>query len=248
MQIAKFDRRIVHALLASTTLLCGCAQAHAVWVAQRAGEWALVLGEGPADDSYKPAAVKRVQARGKNGKPIETVKPLARERNIVLDGAASSAAVAVTFEDGYWSQQANGAWVAAPKSKTPGARKAGYYLMYTTTLLASLPSMHEPFGHPLEIVPLTDPMTLKKGETLAVRVLFEGQPLSGAHVTADYVNDNHAPPALTDASGEARIVLHSSGLNVLKTSHSRARADRSEADEDGWSATLAFQLPQPKED
>ncbi|MEZ6065323.1 MAG: DUF4198 domain-containing protein [Planctomycetaceae bacterium] len=42
----------------------------------------------------------------------------------------------------------------------------------------------EPLGHPIEIVPLTNPVTSTgPGMPLRVRVLFDGQPLVGARVT-----------------------------------------------------------------
>lgn len=174
------------------------------------------------------------------------LKPEAR--NAVLDASPDLAAVALSFEDGYWSQGADGKWVAGPRSQVPTARKTGYYMMYTTTVLKhAAAGAAKPFGLPLEIIPLADPLSLKRGQRLSVQVLFEGRPLAGAKVLADYVGDTHGVALTTDARGRVQLRLHSSGLNVIKTSHARARADRSEADEDGFSATLAATLPQPKD-
>jgi uncharacterized GH25 family protein len=137
--------------------------------------------------------------------------------------------------------------VSGPKSKVPRAKFTGFYQMYTHTLIESLGRPSLPFGLPLEVVPLSDPMTLKKGRTLHVRVLFEGKPLAGAAVTPDYVNDSAGHSVKTDARGRASVKLRSAGLNVIRVSHKRQRIDRTEADEDGYAATLVFTLPQPKE-
>lgn len=237
-------RVAVASLLASATF---GAQAHGVWVAQRASEWALVLGDGPTDDAYKAEAVKSVQAVGADGAALR-LKLRPEARNVLIEDAASAAAVALGFEDGYWSQGADGKWVAGPKPRVPGARKAGFYMMYTTTLIGPRPAAYRPFGLPLEIVPLADPMRLAKGQPLAVQVLFDGKPLPGAKLVPDYVNDPRGRPVIADANGRATIGLRSGGLNVIKVSHTRPRAERTEADEDGFAATLAFTLPQPKDD
>lgn len=245
-RIAPFARGLAGVWLACAVFVATQAEAHGVWVAQRAGEWAVVLGDGPADDAYKADVVKSVQGRSASGAPL-AVPVRAQARNVVLEPAADVAAVAVRFEDGYWSQSAEGPWVAGSRSKVPGATRAGYYEMYTHTVLAATDTPSRPFGLPLEIVPLSDPMKLEKGQVLKVRVLFDGKPLAGAALLADYVNDSAGPSVKTDAHGVAAVRLRSAGLNVIKVSHSRPRTDRSEADEDGFAATLAFTLPKRKE-
>lgn len=234
-------------LFAAGALSPLAAQAHGVWVAQRTGQWALVLGEGPVDDEYQVHSVKSVQGRAADGSAAPVaLKPQAR--NVLLDASPGLASVALAFEDGYWSQGAEGKWVTGPRSQVPMAKKVGYYMMYTTTVLGpATGGPAQPFGLPLEIVPLADPLSLKRGQRLAVQVLFEGRALAGAMVRADYIGDTHGRPLKTDARGRVQVRLGSSGLNVIKASHARARTDRTEADEDGFSATLAFTLPQPKD-
>lgn len=248
MRITAITRGIVSALLmpVSVSLLCSNAWAHGVWVAQRTGEWTLVVGDGPVDDEYKAGAVKRVQGHARDGAELD-IKVRPQARNVVLEPTSEVAAIGVSLEDGYWSQTTEDKWVAGPKSKVPGAKLAGFYQMYTHTLLAPVTLPVKPFGMPLEIVPLSDPMTLKKGQSLKVRVLFEGKPLAAAVLVPDYVNNNTDRSVKTDAQGRAAVKLRSTGLNVIKVSHTRQRVDRSEADEDGFSATLAFTLPQPKD-
>ena len=62
-------------------------------------------------------------------------------------------------------------------------------------------------------------------------------------VISDYLNDSKGRKLKTDAQGYAEVTIRSSGLNVIKASHAVARKDRTEADEDGYAATLAFALP-----
>jgi uncharacterized GH25 family protein len=229
-------------MLACAMFPWGAAQAHGVWVAQRTGEWAVVLGESSVDDAYKPEAVKSVAAQSGDGKSISiTVRP--QEQNAVLLPAPGAAAVGVSFVDGFWSEDAAGKWHAGSRLQVPQASKAGYYQMFSRTVLAASSQPGKPFGLPLEIVPQEDPMSLKMGASLRVQVLFDGKPLSGATVVRDYLNDNADRSVKTDEQGYAAFQLRSAGLNVIKVTHNVPRKDRREADEDGFASTLAFSLP-----
>ncbi|WP_198089123.1 DUF4198 domain-containing protein [Variovorax sp. E3] len=216
--------------------------AHGVWVTQRASELALVLGEGALDESYEPTQVREVKAFTAAGAPAQvTLQP--RQRNLVVEPAADAAVLAVAVEDGFWSQGADGKWVSGSRVQVPGARKAGHYMKYGTTLLKPVAMPFKPLGTALEIVPLADPMALRRGQRLAVRVLSNGQPVAGAMVIGDFIGNVAGPRVKTDRTGRATVVLGSGGLNVLAVSLTRPRADRREADEDGLEATLAFALP-----
>lgn len=239
-------RVMAAACLIGNIMSPGLASAHGVWVAQRAGEWAIVLGEGAVDDSYRPDAVKQVLGQRRDGSPA-TVGVRPKERNVVLEPDAETVAVAVSFEDGYWSQKPDGQWVAGPRTQVREARRAGYYQMFSRTILTRGAVPSRPFGLPLEILPLTDPLTLRKGAKLPVLVLFQGRPLAGAKLSSDYLNDGADHTVRTDANGRAVVKVRSSGLNVIKVSHAVSREHRTEADEDGYAATLAFALPQPKD-
>lgn len=216
--------------------------AHGVWVAQRASELALVLGEGALDESYEPRQVREVKAFTAAGAPAQVVlQP--RQRNLVVEPAADAAVLSMAVEDGFWSQGADGKWVSGSRAQVPDARKAGHYMKYGTTLLKPVAMPFKPLGAALEIVPLADPMALRRGQRLPIRVLSNGQPVAGAAVIGDFIGNVAAPRVKTDRAGRATVVLGSDGLNVLAVSLVEPRADRREADEDGLEATLAFALP-----
>lgn len=47
-------------------------------------------------------------------------------------------------------------------------------------------NLSEPAGQPLEVIPLANPETLKKGDSLPIKVLLHGKPLPGLAVKATY--------------------------------------------------------------
>ncbi|HYD16648.1 MAG TPA: DUF4198 domain-containing protein [Candidatus Nanoarchaeia archaeon] len=81
-----------------------------------------------------------------------------------------------------------------------------------------------PLNHVLEIVPEKDPASLRSGESLPVRVLFRGKPLSGVKVSAMYADapaKGHSFPvsAFTDQQGRAELKLDRPGLWYTRLSH-----------------------------
>jgi hypothetical protein len=84
-------------------------------------------------------------------------------------------------------------------------------------------------GDALEFVPVTDPSSLRVGDSLSVRLLFRGQPVAGAHLHAGAapvaaVQDSAALPKdwkdvslMTGADGIARIAIDRPGLWNVRT-------------------------------
>jgi uncharacterized GH25 family protein len=76
-------------------------------------------------------------------------------------------------------------------------------------------------GHELEIVPLADPLAVSAGETLAVRVLFQGRPLERANLCWDHPGngEDFTGQTWTDRGGDALIPIARSGLMTLRLVH-----------------------------
>lgn len=84
----KIDARngLRHMVLALAALCCGASSAHGVWVAQRAGELAVVLGEGALDEAYEPRQLRETKAFTAAGAAAQ-VQVSARARNAVVEPA-----------------------------------------------------------------------------------------------------------------------------------------------------------------
>jgi uncharacterized GH25 family protein/ketosteroid isomerase-like protein len=116
-------------------------------------------------------------------------------------------------------------------------------------------------GHHVEFVPLSDPAELRAGDTLAVRLLYVGQPLAGAYVRAGAaareaagVKGKETDPASagaaraedlvlsTDAEGVARVPVAQSGLWNVRTIHIVPADAGPGADWDVHWTTLVFDV------
>ncbi|MDJ1158938.1 DUF4198 domain-containing protein [Chelatococcus sp. SYSU_G07232] len=235
--------KTVHAALAAAlALVPGAARAHGIFVAQRHGDLAVVYGHGAADDAYAPEKVKEATARSAGGEPVPvSLKP--QEKYVLVEPAREAAVLSVTFDGGFWSKTRAGKWINKGRSEVADAETAQHSLKFNTTVLAATGGPLAPQGLPLEIVPLADPLTLRMGDDLPVRVLMDGKPLAGANVLADYVNEGHGTSFRTDKDGKAVIVLRNDGLNVLAVSASVPTTGNREVDKLGLHATLSFTLP-----
>lgn len=107
-------------------------------------------------------------------------------------------------------------------------------------------------GHPLEFILATDPTSVIVGDTLAVRLLYRGQPLANAPLHSGFVpapegrvqltatspaSDNHLA---TDSDGWVRVVMTHPGLWNVRAIHVVQADAGSGADWDTHWATLVF--------
>jgi uncharacterized GH25 family protein len=217
------------------------ASAHGVWLQSQHGELAVVYGHGAEQDSYDTAKITSVMVCP-GGSACAPATPMAQGSHATLPVPAEASAIAVEFDNGFWSKDAAGEWHNMAKDAVAGATEGGQYLKHAVYLTGPVATIGTPFGQTLEVVPLADPYALKAGDELAVQILFDGAPLAGAEIVADYVNATDAPPIVADADGKAMVIVRNQGLNVLAVSHSAPHADATKADETGHTATLSFML------
>jgi uncharacterized GH25 family protein len=99
-------------------------------------------------------------------------------------------------------------------------------------------------GLPLEIVPLRNPLALKAGAALPVRVLFHRKPLAEVYVGWQHPGDGAAARGMirTNADGEALIPIAATGLITLRLTHMTRPKTKDYEWESFWS-TLTFRIP-----
>lgn len=97
----------------------------------------------------------------------------------------------------------------------------------------------------LEIIPEKSPCGLRVGDSLTVRVLFEGKPLASAHLAAGYEGvTGHKYPVWTstDKQGRASIKLDRPGAWFARVLHMVAAQNDAEADWHSAFSTLTFEV------
>ncbi|SRR5581483_2124931 len=122
------------------------------------------------------------------------------------------------------------------------------YSRYAKLIVGDAKDVTRPLDHELEIVPEKNPSQLKPGDTLPVRVLFRGKPLSGVRVSAVYEGaepKGHEFPvtAETDEQGHASLKLDRPGLWYARLIHMIPAENERDADWRSYFATLTFRVP-----
>lgn len=95
------------------------------------------------------------------------------------------------------------------------------------------------FGLKLELVPRTDPRTVRAGQAFEVLVLFDGKPLTNARL-AIYQKDSAEKLARTDSAGKARFTVKR-GTILVRTTHLRP-CECDDADYESSWAALTFEI------
>lgn len=204
------------ASLALLALTAGQSLAHATWIAQHSGDYVVIHGEGSAtDEAFDGTKVAEPKGFDKAGAAV-AVALSASEKGATLTGTEGAAVLSVSFNEGWWTEDAAGEWHNEPAEAYPGFKSTGEYFTYVVSYVGHT-DKPAAVGLPVEIVPLTDPTKLDKGDTFQVQVLQDGKPLKGVSVTHDVFSNgwdlNSSP---TDDEGKTTLTVMNTGLNVAQ--------------------------------
>lgn len=137
----------------------------------------------------------------------------------------------------------------ATNRKAPGAVESLWSMKFAKALTGPGAPWDRVLGHDLEIVPLSDPLSVRPGQSLRLRVLFQGQPLAGGSIErgdgVTAVPEADIPRFATDGDGVAEVPIVKAGPMQLVVEQSVSpSATPSLADTDMYDATLWYVVPQ----
>jgi uncharacterized GH25 family protein len=154
--------------------------------------------------------------------------------------------LAVRYDNGYWVKTADG-YRNATNREVPDALDTLWSVKFGKALTGPGALWDKVLGHELEIVPLSDPLTVAPGQTLRLRVLFRGKPLPGGKVErgdgVTVVAEDDIPRFTTDSDGVAAIPIVKAGPTQLVIDHDVSpSATPNLAATDMYNATLWYML------
>lgn len=257
---------------AFSLLLAAPASAHKIWL-------------NPADHFPKPGSMvdigigfghkylaSRVHEKIEEGMP-EKIQALAPDGEVVeLTKAADdlykleiskAGAYLITADNkpGFFTVTKDGITLGNKTEITAEKSKCtNYHLGAKTVLMAgdSSTGFDRVAGQAIELVPLTNPGAVKKGDAFRVRVLFNGQPLADLPLKAAYAgfdtleegSDAHAKKedrpfpaeAITNDQGEAELRVDRPGYWMIFLSHKPPYPDKAVCDRYMYKMTYTFQV------
>lgn len=211
----------------------------------------VVFGHHPPGDRRLPAdRVVGVEIIAPDGRRSAAVASDGGWRG-ELTGAGSHV-VTARQQPSYWTRTVEGGR-AASRREYPDALscRVSDNIMKTIVMTRADDSLAaavtQPVGHPLEIIPETDPTTLSAGDSLTLRVLFDGQPWQGRlrATWAGYpsAHDDDYPVHLdTGADGRTVLALSRGGTWLIHANTQAAHPEPEVCDRQAWNAALSFTL------
>jgi uncharacterized GH25 family protein len=202
----------------------------------------------PRDEKFKEGRLEAVKCLEPEGQEVK-LKKISPDTYELVPPAPGVYVISAQMRPGFVCRTAKGMKLGT-KKEFPDANLCFRFDMTAKTLVAVGPTgqgFDHRAGSSLEIMPLKDPGALKVGETLPLKVIFQGKPLAGTEVR--FTHDNWPTPekpfgslGKTNAQGEIAVKLDKPGLWFLTASHQTPYAQPEECDENMFRASLTWRV------
>ncbi|RXJ68245.1 hypothetical protein CRV08_08305 [Halarcobacter ebronensis] len=161
-------------------------------------------------DTFNITQLKGATAYDENNKEIATGIDYSKGSTLFM--AKTPAMIALSFDAGYWTQTQNGYEHIDPKKYKGIVFNTLKSIKYGKRYFKWSDNFTKPIGLSLEVIPLINPFSIKKGDKLPVLVIKDGKALANASFeTSDYEDLD----VKTDKFGIANIPVKSSGLQII---------------------------------
>jgi len=222
-------------LAAMMTIGVSAASAHDYWIEKRGDGYAAVYGHRDQRLEYDPASLKKVTVYSAAGKSLEFKKEV-QSKAIIIRPSGSACLILADLESGYWSKTIYGL-KNLPKRKATRPVESFKAYHYSKSIVSSGEAAIKPVeGLRLDIVPLKQPLDMKTGDSLQLKVLFEGSPYAGASIEGD-----HDKIGLTDKDGLIRVKIKS-GRQIYTVERRDPLKNDPDADFIATTTTLTFEV------
>lgn len=201
----------------------------------------------PKDEEIKAERLSSVKAVGPDGQEV-ALKKISTTRYELVPSQKGVYVIAAQMAPGFVTRTPKGMKMGT-KKEVPDANLC-FRFDFAGKTLVNVDAPKQGFDRlaqsALEIVPLKNLDALKVGETLPVKVLFQGKPLAGAKIEFTHEGaDPQNPFAVlgkTDAQGEIQVKLDKPGRWLLDASHKTPYSNPEECDENFYRASLTWRV------
>ena len=230
------------------------AQAHDIWITidKAGGECRAIVNYGHPEDRPPALADKIVDFALMDGeKRASLMDGIVHTQTGAAITVASkafncgNALLALHYENGFWVKMPSGSYRNATSRSVPGASDSLWSVKFAKGMTGRGAPWSIFVGYPLEIVPLADPAAKKPGDSLPVRVLFQGEPFPNIAVErtdgVTPMKEEDIPRFTTGTDGVALIPIVNTGPQLLAVDYKAAPSKTPDlAGTDLYNATFSF--------
>ncbi len=226
----KLQKFLIVSATVAGALWAGQASSHGIWFAERSNALALIYGVGADDlDTVKRFdKVKSITGYDEDWNKVDA--ELIKAGPMVLVGGDDyPVAVSGVMDNGIWSRTPDGKWHAKGYDEVPDAVISERTMKYAVHLRGPLQEIPKLPTQTLQIVPINGApawengsyelhgtgLPHQAGDVVKVQVLYKGEPVAGARVIRDWVNDPDQQPWITGEDGTVYFPVRNQGLNVI---------------------------------
>lgn len=225
----------VLALAAIFAIGAATASAHDYWIEKKGDGYAAVYGHRDQRLEYDPASLKKVTVYNAAGRQLDFKKEV-QSKAIIIRPSGSACLILADLESGYWSKTIYGL-KNLPKRKASRPIESYRAYHYSKSIVSSGETAIKPVeGLKLDIVPIRQPLDMKAGDPLQLKVLFEGKPYAGALMEGD-----HDKVGMTDKEGLIKVTLKK-GRQIYTVERRDPLKNDPDADFISTATTLTFEV------
>ncbi|MBF0317818.1 MAG: DUF4198 domain-containing protein [Nitrospirae bacterium] len=210
--------------------------AHDYWIEGKGNDFVLVYGHGSNRMDIDPSKVKGIRALNVAGTEIAVDKEI-KGKVLALRAKERPSLLLVEVDNGYWSKTVHG-WKNLPRRKAEKVVESYRSLFYAKSILIWSDTAQRQLTEGLDISPLNDPLVMKSGDVLPLKVTYNGKPLTSATLEGQ----SHEILATTNTEGVAVVKLSKGGM-VIAVDHKGRLNNDPDADYLSITATLSFEVP-----
>lgn len=236
------------AVLLVSALVTAQVSAHGIWFAERSTQLAFLYGVGADDLDAVKRLPKVASMTGYDEDWDKVDAQLTVSGPLVLVTSEDyPVAVSAVLNNGIWSTTGEGHWIGKGRDEVPNAILSEETIKYAVHIRGTLRAVPALATQTLQIVPFGNVFPQMIGEPMTYQVLYQGKPVAGALVKADFINDPDAVPVTTGADGKVTFALRNQGLNVLVATFDGPSDKPQAIDKIEHLATFSFVLPHAPE-
>lgn len=224
-------------LLVVAMLAAGSATAwaHDYWIEKKDDGYAAVYGHRDQRLEYDSASLKKVTVYSASGRQLDFKKEI-QSKAITIRPSGNACLILADLESGYWSKTIYGL-KNLPKRKATRPLESFRAYHYSKSIVSDGEAALKPVaGLKLDIIPIANPLGMKAGDKLQLKVLFEGKPYAGASLEGD-----HDKMGMTDKEGVIKVALKK-GRQIYTVERRDPLRNDPDADFVSTTTTLTFEV------